>query len=324
MRAVVMHEPGGPEVLVPERVLVPSPATGQVLLRIEAAAVSVGETMMRSGVIPMPFPFPLALGAEAAGVVEEVGEGVDPALIGKRVVAITGGRGSYAEYAVVNAAMTTVTPEGLPATDAVAMAASGAMAFGLARKAGARAEETVLIEGGSGKIGGYLVPLLRELGAGRVIATAGTAAGQDRVRALGAHLVVDHSDPGWPDRLREELAPDTVDVVFDIVGGSVAARLLDVLTPGTGRILLYGTLSNEPTVIDSTKIRERGLHIVGCGGPGWAADIFSVHYPEFLAAAGRGQVARPTIEATLPLTDAAEAHRRLEAGHTSGRILLVP
>lgn len=324
MRTVVMHGTGGPEVLVPDRVPVPAPGPGQVLLRIEAAAVSTGETLMRSGAIPMPFPFPLVLGAEAAGVVEEVGAGVDPAVKGTRVVAITGGRGSYAEYAAVNAAMMTAVPDGLPATDAVAMAASGAMAFGLPRKAGLRGGETVLVEGGSGKIGGYLVPRARDLGAERIIATAGTAAGRDRVRDLGADLVIDHTDPDWPDRLSEELAGGTVDVVFDMVGGALASRLLDVLTPSTGRMLLYGTLSGEPAVIDSAKIRERGLHIVGCGGPGWAADIFGLDYPEFLAAAGRGEVARPAIDAVLPLTDAAEAHRRLEAGRTSGRILLVP
>lgn len=324
MRAVVMHGAGGPDVLIPEELPVPAPGPGQLLLRIEAAAVSAGEAMMRSGAIPLPFPFPLVPGAEAAGVVEEVGEGVDPAVKGERVVAITGGRGSYAEYAAVDAAMTTVVPDGLPATDAVAMAAPGAMAFALTRKAGLRGGETVLVEGGSGKVGGYLVARALELGAARVVATAGTAAGRDRVRALGAQPVVDHSDPDWPDRLPGELAGGTVDVAFDLAGGAIAGRLLDALTPSTGRMLLYGTLSGEPAVLDSAKIRERGLQITGCGGPGWAADIFGVDYPEFLAAAGRGEVARPAIEAILPLADAAQAHRRLEAGRTSGRILLVP
>ncbi|WP_206793306.1 zinc-binding dehydrogenase [Amycolatopsis sp. MtRt-6] len=320
MLAVVLRGTGGPEVLVPEDLPVPAPGPGQVLLRVEAAAVSSGETMLRSGAIPMPFPFPLVLGAEAVGVVERIGEGVDPALEGTRVVAITGGRGSYAEYAAVDVAMTAAVPSGLSPTDAVAMAASGAMAFGLARKAGLAGGETVLVEGGSGKIGGYLVRRARELGATRVIATAGTAAGRDRVRALGAQVVVDHSEPDWPDLLPAE----PVDVVFDMVGGAVAGRLLDVLTPSTGRILLYGTLSGAPAVVDSAKIRERGLQVVGCGGPGWAAGIFGVDYPEFLAAAGRGDVPRPAIDAVLPLADAAEAHRRLEAGRTSGRILLVP
>jgi NADPH2:quinone reductase len=320
MRAVVMHGTGGPEVLVPDEIPVPAPGQGQVLLRVEAAAVSAGETRMRSGAIPMPFEFPLVLGAEAAGVVEEVGEGVDPAITGDRVVAITGGRGSYAEYVAVDIARTATVPDELPSTDAVAMAAPGAMAVALARKAGLRGGETVLVEGGSGKIGGYLVPLVRELGAQQVIATAGTAAGRDRVAALGAQRVVDHSDPDWPQRI----PGGTVDVVFDMVGGELAGRLVDVLRPSTGRMLLYGTRSGGPAVIDSTKIRERGLQVVGCGGPGWAADVFDIGYPEFLAAAGRGAVARPAIEAMLPLANAAEAHRRVEAGGLSGRILLIP
>ncbi|TDP92144.1 quinone oxidoreductase family protein [Labedaea rhizosphaerae] len=317
MRAVVLRETGGPEVLVPAEVPVPSPGPGQVLLRVEAAAVSAGETRMRSGAIPMPFPLPVVFGAEAVGVVEAVGPGVEPAVRDRRFVGVTGGRGSYAEFAVANLAMLAAVPDGLEPTDVVAMAAPGAMAFGLARKAGLGTGETALIEGGSGKIGNYLVPLAGR--SARVVATAGTAPGRDRVRALGAEVVLDHSTPDWPDRL-----PGKVDVVFEMVGGAVADRLLDVLTPGTGRMLVYGSLSGAPTALDAAKLRERGLRVIGCGGPGWAADIFGVDLPGFLAAAARGEVARPVIEAVLPLADAAEAHRRLEAGRLVGRVVLVP
>jgi NADPH2:quinone reductase len=323
MRAVVMDRTGGPEVLVLAELPIPVPVPGQVLLRVEAAAVSAGEALLRSGAIPLPFPLPLVLGAEVAGVVEQVGPDVDAALVGRRVVGVTGGRGSYAEWVAVAAAAVAVVPDGLASTDAVAMAASGAMAFALARKAALRAGETVLVEGGSGKIGGYLVPRARQLGA-RVVATAGTPAGRDRVRYLGADLVLDHSDPDWPDRLADELAGDTVDVAFDVVGGAVAGRLLDVLTPSTGRLLLYGTLSGEPAALDAARIRERGLQVVGCGGPGWFADVLGVDCPDFLAAAGRGEVPPLAVDAVLPLADAAEAHRRLDAGRTAGRILLVP
>lgn len=323
MRAVVMHAAGGPEVLVPAEIPVPEPEPGQVLVRIEAAAISTGEARMRSGAIPLPFPFPVVPGAEAAGIVEAVGEGADPALAGRRVVAITGGRGCYAEYAAVDAAKTIAVPEGLSALDAVAMAAPGAMAFGLTRKAGLRQGETVLVEGGSGNIGHHLVPRARALGAARVIATAGTADGRDRVHDLGADLVVDHSDPDWPDRLSGDLADSTVDVVFDMVGGVVAGRLLDILTPSTGRMLMYGTLSGAPAALDPAKLLERGLQVIGCGGPGWAAGIFGVDCPEFFVAAGRGDVTPPAIK-VFPLAEAAEAHRRLEAGRAPGRILLVP
>ena len=317
MRAVVMRTTGGPEVLVSSDVPVPAPGPGQVVLRVEAAAVSAGETRMRSGAIPMPFPLPVVFGAEAVGVVTEVGPGLDPALRGKRFVGVTGGRGSYAEYAVATLAMLAAVPDGLEPVDAVAMAAPGAMAFGLLRKAAVAAGETVLVEGGSGKIGYYLVPLAAR--SARVIATAGTADGRARVGALGAAVVLDHSTLDWPDRL-----PDKVDVAFEMVGGPVADRLLDFLTPSTGRMVVYGSLSGEPTALDGAKIRDRGLQVAGCGGPGWAAGIFGVDLPAFLAAAAHGAVARPVVEDVLPLAEAAEAHRRMEAGRLVGRIVLVP
>src|SRR5437763_12444662 len=105
-----MKATGGPEVLTPVELPIPTPGQGQLVLRVEYAAVSSGETRMRSGAVAMPFPFPVVIGAEAAGVVEAVGEDVDAALVGKRVVAITGGRGSYAEYAVANASMARTIP----------------------------------------------------------------------------------------------------------------------------------------------------------------------------------------------------------------------
>jgi hypothetical protein len=157
MQAVVMRRTGGPEVLEPAEVPVPAPGPGQVLVRTEAIGVSGGETMMRSGRIPLPVEPPVVIGAEAVGTVERLGEGVDPSLDGTRLAVITGGLGSYAEFVTVDVAKTAPVPEGLNPVDAVAAAAPGAMALGLLHWAGLRAGDTVLVAPGSGKVGGYLI-----------------------------------------------------------------------------------------------------------------------------------------------------------------------
>lgn len=307
MRAVVMTAVGGPEVLTLSDVPMPSAGPGQVLVRTEAIGVSAGEARMRSGVYPMPVPPPVVFGAEAAGVVEAVGDGVDPELVGVRVTFVTGGVGSYAEYVAVAAANLVRVPDGMSAIDAVASTAAGAVAFALLHKAQVAAGETVLVEGGSGKVGGYLVRHARERGA-RVVATASRPAG------VTADVVLDHGNPDWPDDL------PAIDVAFELVGGATAGRVLESLTPSTGRMYVYGSLSGAPPVVDGTTVFRRGVQVAGCAGPGWFQQVLGVHSVEFLAAAAAGRTHLQPVEAVLPLSEAAEAHRRIG----TGRIVLVP
>jgi NADPH:quinone reductase len=323
MRAVVLQATGGPEMLVPAEVPEPKAGPGQVLVRTEAIAVSRGETMMRSGAIPLPYALPAVIGAEAAGIVEDVGEGADPGLAGARVTMVTGGVGSYAEFIAVDAGMAVRVPDGLSAAEAVAVAAPGAMALGLLDRAAARGGETLLIEGGSGAAGGYVVSFARELGAGRIIATAGTHAGREQVRELGADVALDHADPGWPSGLPAALDGGTLDVAFDAAGGAAAGRVLDLLTPSSGRMVCYGMLSGAPPALDLATVLGRGLQVIGCGGPGWFRQILGVHYPEILGRAARGEV-QPRIGAVLPLAEAPDAHRRIAGRSARGRIVLVP
>lgn len=322
MRAVVLQAAGGPEMLVPADVPEPKAGPGQVLVRTEAIAVSRGETMMRSGAIPLPFPLPAVIGAEAAGIVADVGEGADPGLAGARVTMVTGGAGSYAEFIAVGAGMTVRVPDGLDAVEAVAVAAPAAMALALLDRAAARGGENLLIEGGSGAAGGYLVALARELGARRIIATAGTPAGRDQVLELGADVVLDHTDPDWPGGLPAALDGGTLDVAFDAAGGAAAGRVLDLLTPSSGRLVCYGMLSGTAPALGLATVLRAGLTVLGCGGPGWFRQVLGVHYPDALERAARGDI-RPRIGAVLPLAEAAEAHRRV-AGRAPGRIVLVP
>jgi NADPH2:quinone reductase len=319
MRAIVMYELGGPEVLKVEELPIPEPAEGQLVIRTQAIGVSYAETRLRSGAMPFPVPpaFPAVMGAEAAGVVTAAGPGTDETLVGATVVGVTGGLGSYSEYALLPAAMVVPLPEGVTPIDAVAAAAPGAIALGLLHRARLQGGETVLVEAGAGAVGTHLLQHAKQLGAGRVIATAGTPAKREWAMKMGADLVIDHREPGWPGEL-----PD-VDVVFESIGGASARLVLDHLTPGSGRMLCYGELSGEPAAVGAADLFVRGVGIVGCGGPAWGAQVFGTHYPELLRRLATGS-SRAFIDTTLPLTDAADAHRHLESRTALGRVVLIP
>lgn len=314
MRAVVLHKTGGPEELVLDEIPTPTPGPDQVLVRVEAAAVSVGETQMRDGTIEMMMPLPATFGVEAAGTIEAVGDDVDESLIGQRVVGITPA-GSYAEFTVAYLATLTRIPDNLSATDAVAAAAPGATALGLLSRAAIKPGETVLVEGGSGNVGGYLIRHAHEAGA-HVIATASTKTGRNRATKRGADTVIDHTYPDWPTTITEP-----PDVVFDMYGGTQTGQLLDITNLG-GRFLVYGRLSGESPVIPWTAF-SRGLTLIGCGGPVWYRELLETHYADIVKRLANNETHRQNVNAELPLDQAAEAHRKLE-NREPGRVILIP
>jgi NADPH2:quinone reductase len=317
MRAIVMHETGGPEVLRLEDVPQPAAGPGQLVIRTEAIGVSHTEAALRAGGFPFPAPLPAVFGFEAAGVVTETGDGASEALIGRRVVVMNTGLGSYAEYVATEAGTATPVPDGISPADAVAVANFGAVALCLLRAARLTGTETVLVESAAGGVGGYLTQLARELGAARVIGTAGSEAKREYARRIGADDVLDHTDPGWPAKLGE----GTVDAVFESLAGETTGKLLDALTPGTGRILLYGMLTGIPAIAP-LDLMTRGLTLTGCAGPDWLGRVQAARADVFeLVIRGR---LRPRIDSVLPLADAVRAHERFDARAAIGRIILTP
>ncbi|TYB56401.1 zinc-binding dehydrogenase [Nonomuraea sp. PA05] len=317
MRAIVLNSTGEPDELRLTDLPRPRPEAGQLLLRAQAIGVSYAETQIRAGTLPFPLPLPAVIGAEVAGEVVEVGEGVDETLIGGTMVGVTGGLGAYAEYVALPAAMAFPVPDGLAPEHALAGAAPGALALALLQKAALNGAETVLVEAGTSSVGSYLVRHAKEFGAGHVIATAGSAAKRERAAALGADTVLDHGTPGWPDAL-----PD-VDVVFESIGGAPAGQVLGHLTPGTGRMLYYGLLSGEPAAVTAADLMTRGVTVTACSGPAWAGQVFGTHYPQMLARLAEGR-SEAYLGRTLPLDRAADAHRLLESRELTGRVLLTP
>ncbi len=309
MRAIVMTSAGGPEVLVPQDVPPPSPASGQVLVRTELAGVSFVETQLRSGAFPVP-AVPAVFGFEAAGIVE-AGQAD---LVGRRVVAMSEPLGAYAEFLAVDAAAVYPIPDGLSSAAALAVSMHAAVALALLDTA-ALDGETVLIEAAGTGIGAYLTQLARSKGAGRIVATAGTEAKRKQALSFGADEVLDHSRPDWAAHV-----PAGIDVVFESIGGPTAAAVLDAMTPLRGRMLCYGLLSGRPPQVGAPDLVSRGLSIVGCGGPAWLAGVAARRGEAHeLAAAG---VLTPLIHDVLPLEQAAEAHRLIEAHEATGKVLL--
>jgi len=259
VRAIVMRRFGPPDVLVPEDVPAPAAGPGQALVAVDLVNVTFVETQVRAGRAPNPAmapALPAIPGNGVGGRVEAVGAGVEPALVGRRVVTSTGGGGAYAERVAVDAGGLLEVPDGLSLRDAVALLADGRTALGLVRQAAPAAGETVLVEAAAGGVGSLLVQLAAAAGA-RVVGLAGGPDKLDLARSLGADVAIDYRDAGWPDAVRTA-ADGGVDVVFDGVGGDVGRAAFDLVRPG-GRFVAFGLASGAFTRVDDAEAEARGV-----------------------------------------------------------------
>ncbi|WP_433566372.1 quinone oxidoreductase family protein [Nocardia sp. CA-151230] len=322
MQAILLTGTGAPDVLVASEVPTPRPQAGEILVRTEAIPVLFPETMLRSGAFPLPVEFPIVFGTQAAGVIAEVGAGVDPALIGQRAVVSSNSFGTYAEQVCVPVETATAIPDGLGTVEAAAVTMSGSVAIPLLETARLTGTETVLIEAAATGVGAYLTQLAKEYGAARVIATAGGVEKAAQAREFGADIVVDHHIPGWTEQLREMLGGTTLDVVFDSIGGESALALLDLMTPLRGRMLSYGFLSGAPAQVGAMDLIMRGLTLIGCSGPDWLAGVAAARGAA-LNRAATGSLT-PLVDRVLPLDRAADAHRLLADRAAKGTIVLRP
>ena len=324
MRHVRFHSHGGPEVLAVEEAGVPEPGPGQVLIRTEAIGVNYVDVQIRRETRPDSIwfrPVPGTLTGDVVGTVEKAGPGVEPALAGSRVAALL--EDACADYVVAGTDWLVPVPAELGAGAASMLPTTGAVALGALRAGRLSAGETVLVTAGAGAIGHLAVQLARELGAGTVIATAGSPAKLALAKELGADTAVDHSQPGWDDQVRSA-APSGVDVVLEAVGGETLHRSLGLLAP-YGRAVVFGASAGELT---SVPVRSLfGLKsVTGFSLLAWrAADPEAVlaGIAELTGWFGAGKL-RAVTGATLPLAEVSRAHQLLEERSVLGRLLLVP
>ncbi|WP_280886126.1 zinc-binding dehydrogenase [Streptomyces sp. LBL] len=315
-----MKEYGPPEVLVAGEAPDPVAGEGQVVVEVAFANITFVETQIRSGSLRIPgaaADLPTIPGNGVGGTVRSVGPGVDPGLVGKRVVTGTGGSGGYAEQVSVPAAGVIEVPDGLPLDTAVALLADGRTATALYRSAAPRAGERVLIEAAAGGVGSLLVQLVT-LAEATAVATAGAPHKLDQARELGAQFAFDYTKPDWATQVRETVGE--IDVVFDGVGGDIGRAAFELLAPG-GRMFSFGMAAGAFPEIDEAEVVARGV-TVRRGVP-VTPDQARALTTSALEEAAAGNL-RPVIGQRFALDEARRAHAAIEGRATLGKTLLVP
>lgn len=312
MRAIRHHEFGPADVLRLEEVADPEPGPDQLRIAVAAAGVHLLDTSIRAGEAfgAMPRPtLPMTPGREVAGIVDAVGPGVDGAWIGRRVVAHLGpASGGYAERAVVAANRVHQVPTGLDAATAVAAIGTGRTAAGILGLARITAADVVAVTSAAGGLGVLLLQGARNAGA-TAIGLAGGPARLAVARRFGADPALDYRAAGWVDDL-----PVPPSVVLDGVGGEVGAALYARLAPG-GRLVRFGWSSGVENAYD-----DPARPVVDVLGPPITDRIAELE-TEALAAAVDGS-RTPYVGTTVPLVDAAAAHRALETRTSLGKVVL--
>jgi NADPH:quinone reductase len=322
MKAIRIDGFGGPEVLRLAEVPDPTPAPGQVVVRVEAAGVNFIDVYHRTGLYPNPLP--LVPGMEGAGMVTERGPGVATLREGDRV-AWTGILGSYAERVALPADRAVLVPAGVATETAAAIMLQGLTAHYLCTSTFPLQKGHVcLVHAAAGGVGLLLVQMAKKRGA-RVIGTVGTAAKAALARGAGADEVILYTREDFLEAVKRMTDGRGVDVVYDSVGRATAEKSLDCLVP-RGMMVFFGNASGPVPPIDPLTLSRKGsLFLTRPTLVHYIADRESL---EARASEVLGDVAAGSlsvrIDRTLLLGGAAEAHRALEGRLTAGKVLLVP
>jgi NADPH2:quinone reductase len=320
VKAIRIHETGGPEVLRVEELPVPEPAAGQVVVRVEAVGVNYTDIYSRVGLYPSPLPS--TPGQEAAGIVTAIGSGVSGVLPGQRV-AYTGVPGAYAEYAAVPAAQLIALPDGVTTRQGAAAMLQGMTAHFLATSTyPVQRGESCLVHAAAGGVGLLLCQIAKLRGA-RVIGTVSTAAKAELARAAGADDVILYTEQDFEVEVRR-LVPGGVHVVYDSVGKTTFEKSLNCLVR-RGMMVLFGQSSGPVPPFDLQVLNRKGaLYITRPSLGHYLAtrEELVARSSDVLGWVAAGKL-RLRVEHEFPLVQAAEAHRELEARRTTGKVLLI-
>jgi NADPH2:quinone reductase len=323
MTVIAIQAPGGPEVLVPEERPMPQLAAGEVLVKVAAAGVNRPDVMQRKGLYPPPQGATDIPGLEIAGEVVALGAGVTRWTPGDKVMALVVG-GGYAQFCPAYESHCLPVPAGLSMVEAAAIPETYfTVWYNMVERGKLKAGETLLVHGGSSGIGTAAIQLAKLAGA-RVIITAGTAEKCAACRTLGADVAVNYKSEDFVKATKEATGGKGADVILDMVGGDYIERNYEAAAV-EGRVVQIAFQGSPKATVDFRRIMLKRLTHTGStlrarsvADKGQIARAVEEHVLPHLAA-GR---AKPVIDSTFPLAQAAAAHARMETSAHIGKIVL--
>jgi NADPH:quinone reductase len=320
MKAIQVHQFGGPEVLSLEEIPTPKPGPGEVLVHVRAAGVNPYDTYMRAGTYAVKPPLPYTPGSDAAGIVEAVGPGVTKVKPGDRAYTATTITGAYAEYALARESQVYPLPENISfAQGAGVWVPYGTAYTALHHHGHARPGETLLVHGASGGVGTAAVQFARAEGL-TVIGTAGTQRGLELVKKEGAHHVFDHTKAGYAEEIQKVTGGKGVNLVLEMLANVNLATDLKLLAQ-YGRVIVIGNrgeITINPRELMLRRAMVRGFTL-------WATtEAESAEIHAAIAAGLENGTLRPIVGKEFPLKDAPKAHQEVLAPGAFGKIVLIP
>jgi NADPH2:quinone reductase len=324
MDAIDPPEAGGPEVMKPVRRPVPEPGPGEILIEVAAAGVNRPDLLQRRGLYPPPPGAPSIPGLEVAGRVARLGEGVDGIEPGQPVCALLAG-GGYAEFAVAPAGQCLPVPDALSMVEAAAIPETLFTVWSnLFQRAYAREGETALVHGGTSGIGTMAIALCTLFGV-RIIVTCGSDDKCRRAETLGAERAINYRTEDFVTEVKRATGGIGVDIVLDMVGGDYLPRNLQCLAD-EGRHVSIAVQRGASAELNIAGLMMRRLTLTGSTLRARSVEFKSLLADEIARSvwplAGEGRL-KPVIDTVLPLAQASEAHRRMEAGEHVGKIVLL-
>ena len=319
MKAIRVHEFGGPEVLKLEDVPTPQPSAGQALVRIHAAGVNPYDTYMRAGTYAIKPSLPYTPGSDGAGIVEAVGEGVKRVRQGDRVYVARTLSGAYAEYALALEEQVHALPANIDFKQGAGIWVPYGTAYhALYHSARAHASETVLVHGASGGVGIAALQIARATGL-TVLGTAGTPKGLELARREGAHEVFDHHKLGYQEEILQSTSNCGVDIILEMLA-NINLSYDTKLLANNGRVIVIGSrgeVTINPRELMGRRASIRAFTLWGIT-PQEEADI----HAGIFAGLENGTL-RPIVGKELTLADAARAHKEILEPGSAGKIVLV-
>ncbi|MDX1401043.1 MAG: NAD(P)H-quinone oxidoreductase [Kiloniellales bacterium] len=324
MKAIAIDKPGGPEALTLSERSSPSPAAGEVLIKVAAAGVNRPDILQRQGNYPPPPGASDIPGLEIAGEIIALGDHVEALSLGDRVTALVTG-GGYAEYCTAPAGQCLPIPSGLSLTEAAALPETFFTVWtNVFDRCRLQAGESFLVHGGSSGIGTTAIQMARAMGA-RVFATAGSDKKCNACTELGAIAAINYKNEDFVTAVKEKNDGIGVDVILDMVGGDYIARNVKLLAPD-GRLCYIAFLGGSKVELDFLPIMLKRITLTGSTlrardvafKSAIADNLKSKVWPKI----ENGEI-RPMISATFPLGKADEAHALMESSTHIGKIVLL-